>query len=340
MELSMVPASASDLSSSVMSQALGRSVSVTGVERVGEAFGFAGETYRVGLDGGDGPAAVIAKLWALRDPDDSLELRFYSELAGGLPTRLPTFHHGDVDPAAGRAWLVLEALEGFRQGDDLVQEPLSTVLDLVATVAAIHATWWGRVGDLEWLPTAPVSRDDAFLASRSTEYLARFGPLPDPLAQHLFDEIPALVCRAGELLSTAPATLLHRDLGLDNVLFLPPGDHPVLIDWARCGRGPGVHDLASILFVIAPLDRFADVVEGYVTALQGCGLPEVAPGEVRRWLNGAMIHGFVTRTLGVARWVADTQRGLRILVRWVARTPQVVAAWRNLDPGTFDELLR
>jgi hypothetical protein len=312
-------------------------VVVIGTERVGEAFGFSGETYRVRLDERDGPDAVIAKMWALRDSGDVRELHFYRELAGDTPIRLPAFHHGDVDPVAGRGWLVLEALDGFRQGDDLIQEPLGTVLGLVATVATVHAAWWDRVAERTWLPRAPCfRRDTAYLETRRSEYLKRFGPLPDPPTRRLFDEIPALVSMADEFLKGAPETLLHLDLGLDNVLFLAPGDRPVPIDWARCGRGPGVHDLASILFGIAPLDGLADVVDGYVASLHGLGLQDVDPGEVRRWLGGAMIHEFVTRTLGVARWAAATPRGLEILDRWVVRTPQVVAAWREFDPELFE----
>lgn len=335
---SLVPASPVDLTSGVISSALGRWVVVTEVVRVGEEFGFSGETYRVGLEGTDGPAAVIAKLWALRDSGDARELRFYRELAGDTPTRLPAFYHGDVDPAAGRAWLVVEALDGFRQGDDLIQEPLGTVLSLVETLARVHAAWWDRVADRTWLPQAPRFRHAEYLANRRTEYLERFGPISDPSAAQLFDEIPPMVSVAAEFLNGAPETLLHLDLGLDNVLFLLPGDHPVPIDWARCGRGPGVHDLASILFGIAPLDRFTEVVDCYVAALHGFGLPNVGAPDVRRWLNGAMIHEFVTRTLGVARWAATTPRGLTILDRWVARTPQVVAAWNDFDREVFERL--
>ena len=334
---SPVPSSPADLTSAVVSGALGRSVVVTGVERIGAEFGFSGETYRVRLEGTDDPAVLIAKLWELRDPADVCELHFYAELAGDTPIRLPAYYHGDVDQAAGRAWLVLEALDGFRQGDDLIQEPLGTVLDLVTTVARVHAAWWGRIADRTWLPQAHrFRRDEAYLASRRSDYLARFGQLSDPSAQRLFDEIPALVSVAADFLDGAPETLLHLDLGLDNVLFLVPGDHPVLVDWARCGRGPGVYDLASILFVTAPLDRFADVVDRYVAALHGSGLTGVASEEVRRWLNGAMIHEFVTRTLGVARWAATTPRGLEILDRWMTLTPQVVAAWRDFDRAVFE----
>jgi len=335
-----VPQSAVDLTSAVMTAALGRRVDAIGVERVGAEYGFSGESYLVSLVDGGELLPVIAKLWRLRDASDVLELHFYDELAPYTPVRLPTFHHGGVDHDAGCAWLVIEALPDFRQGDDLVLEELPAVLDLVAVVARVHAAWWGRLRDQAWLPAAPrFRRDPEYLQTRRVEYLERFGHFGDPLTGALFDKIPEAVLAASELLHGAPPTLVHQDLAVDNVLFLRPDDKPVLIDWARCGRGAGGLDLASILFGVAPLVDFSAVSARYEEALAAAGSFDLDRAAMKRWLGGAMIHAFISATLGVARWAADTPRGLRILDAWVARTPHVVSAWQEMDPGLFDRLL-
>jgi hypothetical protein len=123
------------------------------------------------------------------------------------------------------------------------------------------------------------------------------------------------------------------------VLFIEPNNDPVLIDWQRCGNRPGAHDLASVLFGIAPLDSFEQVVERYTAGLDRESIV-VHADELRRWFGGAMIHMFVTRTLGIARWAADTPRGLTILDTWMARTPDVVAAWQELDSSMFDQIVQ
>lgn len=334
----VVPAVAGDLTSALFSSALGRPLEVTAVERVGEAFGFTGATFRVTFDGG--AERVIAKLWSMTKADDMREISFYQRCAAETPAPLPRFLHGRADVHRRRAWLVLEELTNFRQGDDLAAESLPTVLAIVGLMARIQATWSGRLDGVSWLPCAPgFRRDPAYLADRRREYLLRFGPLPDPAARRLFDDIPHLVPVANELLRGAPATLLHLDLSLDNLLFLQPGDRPALIDWARCGRGPGVHDLASVLFGMAPVDRMGEAVAHHIDSLNSAGLV-VEPDDVVRWLGGAMIHEFITRTLGVARWAADTPRGLTILDRQVRRTPSLVAAWQALDPKLFARLSR
>ena len=323
----------------MLSQALGRGVEVVSVERVGAAFGFAGESYRVGFAGADMPA-LVAKLWQMRDHDDGAELRFYRELAPHTPIRLPVFYTGDVDHEAGRAWILLEALEDFRQGDDLVPESFDSVLRLIETLARAQATWWGRLDAATWMPPAPrVKRDANYLSSRRAEYLDRFGPLPHATtAQRLFDAIPRIVPKADAFLDGAPATLLHLDLSMDNVLFLAHDETPVVIDWARCGRGAGVHDLASLMFTVVPNDRLSQAFEAYVANLADLQVPPDALALTRRWLRGAMIHRFVTHTCGVARWAADTHRGLRILDQLVAGTPAAMDAWADFDPALLDEI--
>lgn len=333
-----VPTHADHLTSDVLSQALGWSVSVVSVDRVGAEFGFSGESYRVDLAGAEVPA-VVAKLWQLRDPDDVAELAFYRELAPQTPIRLPAFYGGDVDHDAARAWMVLEALDSFRQGDDLVPESFASVVRLIDTLARAQAAWWGRLDTATWMPAAPRFRRDAdYLSSRRAEYLDRFGPLPDSMSQRLFEAIPNLVPTADACLEGAPATLLHLDLSMDNVLFLAPDDTPVLIDWARCGRGAGVHDLASLLFTVVSPDEIAPAIETYMACLADLRVSPTAVELTRRWLRGAMIHRFITQTCGIARWAADTPRGLEILDQLVAGTPATVAAWVDVDPTVLDEI--
>jgi aminoglycoside phosphotransferase (APT) family kinase protein len=55
-------------------------------------------------------------------------------------------------------------------------------------------------------------------------------------------------------LSAAPPTLIHADLHLDNVIFMPSEGEPdaKIIDWQSVMRGPAVLDLAR--FIVEALD--------------------------------------------------------------------------------------
>lgn len=335
-----VPHTARDLTAEVLGAALRRPLEVMAVERIGQPYGFAGETYRIDLLDGDERLAVVAKLWTVRSISDATEIEFYRRVAPATPVRLPSFHHGGVSVDARRAWIVLEALDGHRQGDELTAEPLNVVLDVAATMARIHAAWWDRVGIHTWLPPAMVLQRDAdYVTSRREEYLRRFGAIPDPLTHALFEAIPEALPIAGEVLSDAPGTVVHQDLSLDNVLFLQPDDTPVVIDWARCGRGPAVLDLASLLHGVAPLEALGDVVERYSQVLRASRSVAIGDETLDRWLGGAMIHEFATRTLGVARWKANSPRGLQILDRWTARLVEVTGAWHELQPSIVQRIL-
>ncbi|MEL6891102.1 MAG: aminoglycoside phosphotransferase family protein [Actinomycetota bacterium] len=325
----VVPSTADELTSEVLSAALGGDVTVTSVERVGAAFGFAGQSYRVSLSSSGVPGVVLAKLWRFDDETGLRELRFYERLAAATPARLPSFHHGGAEPAGGHAWIVIGYLDGARQGDELVDETLDSTIRLAQTAARVHAAWWDREVELAWLPAARPPREHDWFAARRVEFLERFGPIEQPAARRLFDELPDRIVAADAMLADAPSTLVHDDLGLDNVLFDASTDEPTLLDWANCVTGPGTHDLAAILVGVPTLDQLSRVVDAYAAELTRSAPALVNRSDVDRWIDAAMTHQYARRTLGIARWRPTDERGRRIIDRYLDRTPHVIAAWHD-----------
>ena len=328
-----IPISGHDITSQWASDVFGTDVDVQRVRRIGEEYGFAGETYRVDLDGlGSSPLAV--KLWRMRNGDDDRELRFYEDIAAGLPIRLPQFHGGRSDPVSLRGWLAMEYLADCRQGDDLIGESTHSLSQIVSVLAVIHATPAGQLSAHPSFSTpARPALDAAGVSERFAGYLDRFGPLPPGSAKDLFESLPRLIPRARATLEAAPQVLVHHDLAFDNMLFAPPDDQPIILDWQWCSRGAGARDLASILFTISEPATFRATIERYRDSLRSLGAEDLD----LTLLHAALVLEFATRTLGVARWAAPTERGLAILDRQVERTPRVVQAWRSIDPERFDQ---
>ena len=330
-----VPTSAEDLTTDWASQMFGADVDVVGVTRIGAEYGFAGETYRLDLFGYR-ETTLAVKLWEMRGPDDDRELRFYREIAADVPIRLPRFHAGGSDPASLRAWLAMEHLADCRQGDDLVPESPDSLARIVETLATLHASTSDRLNGHPWLATpSRGSLDAAGIADRTRGYVERFGPLTRGPATDLFEALPRLIPEAHTTLDEAPGVLLHRDLAYDNMLFAPPDDEPIILDWQWCQLGAGVRDLAGVLFRITDPAVFRATIDRYLTALERNGAPPLRPS----WLDAALVLTFATFTLGVVRWAAETERGLTILDRTIDETPHVVEAWRSFDSERFDRML-
>ena len=302
---------------------------------IGSDYGFTGDTCRVDL-GGFTVESVAVKLWPMRSPSDDRELMFYRELAPNLQIFVPRFFAGDADPDVGRGWIVIEHLDGYRQGDDLVPESEASLGRIVDTLAAMHAATEGTLDGHEWLHVPARGRwDDAAAAERQDDYRSRFGPLPAGPAKDLFDALPRLIPNAHGVLDTVPASLLHRDLSFDNMLFRPPDEEPVILDWQRCEAGPGVRDLASILFTTTSTSVFDETIRRYERAVVDAGGHQPTPTS----LDAALTLEFATRTLGVVNWAAQTDRGQEILCRWMESTPLTIEAWRSSLADRFDRLL-
>jgi hypothetical protein len=231
--------------------------------RIGE--GFAGQLARVELDyepqQAAAPRALIAKFASDHLPTREMmtgidgyvrEVRFYRELASEIGVSTPRCYLAHYDGAQGRFCLLLEDLSPARSADlesglSIAQTEL--VLD---QLAALHARWWGRANEVEWLR---LSLDfikrvrDHFLASLPG-FLRRYGDK--------YPELARVATQMGELLSgdellaslqRPPLTLVHNDLHIENV-FLPTeaGGRFALIDWQSLSASRhGTTDVTRVL---------------------------------------------------------------------------------------------
>jgi hypothetical protein len=333
-----VPASADALTPEWLSAALGRGAAWEGmtVERIGEAHGLASTIVRCRNAGAGTPRSVIVKLWSTDGPAGSREVPFHSRFGHRVGIRVPACHHGAIDARSGRAVLVLEDLAGARQGDCLHQLAGEGAVALADTLAALQATWWDRpeLHAADWLPDA-AERDAEWLRSRRAQFLERFSARLDPIVRALLDDVEGAWARATERLAGAPPTLLHGDLHLDNVVFLGEERDPVLLDWARVARGPGVLDLAELVFEIAPLAERDRLLGVYGDGLRARGVAGLDAATLRHRLGGALLRKAIAATCGVARWMPASAREARMIELGLERVTYALEAWRPQDPGLF-----
>lgn len=283
---------------------------------------------------------------------------FYMEMADSLPLNTPRMYYGDFDRdkasekqeailrAANRIprfltrpmtslarWiagnkkrryiLLLEDLRDGEMGDQVAGTPTDRCADVIRAVAGVHAAYWGT--DLSgkfWLLPLDIDarmRHGLFMGSRPG-FASYFGAeLEAKLAPYL-DRLPEEGAGMLAELVSAPATLLHCDLRLDN-LFFRDAD-VVVFDWQLVRRGPGVYDIAY--FLSGALDENAgrDVVMGLLEAYYD----ELRRGGVDGYSFEDLIRGYrlalylVLLTLStVDQMDLGDGRGVALMRGWIAR---------------------
>ena len=181
-------------------------------------------------------------------------MRFYRELAGRVPMRVPACYYAAIDHDGDAFVLLLEDLGAIASGDDLVGTTLERRRVASSTPIAAHArclvalarTWTHSTG-------CPTIDERAFVWQRmfatawreQREWIEELVPGElVPLGEAMTHHLGAAVTR----LADSPPTLLHGDLRLDNLFFPTDAAEPVAaVDWSNASRGPGPYDVAYFM---------------------------------------------------------------------------------------------
>ena len=245
-----------------------RGASVTGysAESVAEGKGFLNQVFRLRLhyDGDtlDLPRTIIVKLPsadpALRAISDRLgqdrrEVMFYREVAANAPLQTPHSYYCEVDSGTGDTILLLEDVNGARQGDSVAGCSLAEARRSMVQLAEFQASWWDnpRLDRLKWMPL----KDDETgvyqeLYAGAWESLLKKAGNAMPrglklLGDRLIQEIPRIKAK----LTEPPRTIIHGDYRLDNCFF-PTNFRTrplVVFDWEFCARARGTCDAAAFI---------------------------------------------------------------------------------------------
>jgi aminoglycoside/choline kinase family phosphotransferase len=155
--------------------------------------------------------------------DPRRELAAYRSVLGPAEVDAPACV--SIETPSGRAWLVLERLDGV---------PLWQIGELAAWEEA--ARWLAR------LHTRPVAAAAGLLAYDAAHLRRRFELAAD------LPRAASIGARVAERLAALPQQLIHGEFTPSNVLVERAGGRTRVraVDWETCGVGPGVLDLAAL----------------------------------------------------------------------------------------------
>lgn len=238
---------------------LGRPGELDSIDRRSIGTGQVGENVRYALHWNSEPASpstVVGKFPSL-DPQSRAtggatsayvrEVGFYRDAQRTVDVSTPRIHHIDEDIDANAFVLIMDDLAPAEQGDQLAGCSVEEAELAIDQAIALHRPHWG--GDFAEHHPWAAGRDEEGNASFVELVSMVIGPFVERYTDRLDDDTLttarwlAANMEAYTRSQRTPATLVHGDFRLDNMLFAPPGrDAPPLtiVDWqtASMGRGP------------------------------------------------------------------------------------------------------
>ncbi len=286
-----IPGGIDEVTAGWLAEVTGLGVTSCEPQQIGVGIGVSSAVYRLRLEGAGCPASVVVKLPALDEAavfTSSVlrmyirEVRFFEELAGGSPIRVPGCHHAAVDEATSRFVLVMEDLSELRPVDQILGMSLADAEQAVDALARWHATWWDRAEPLAAAGVTVHLADPIYPAvipmvfDEGWEKITGAGievPTSIQAVRHGFNAaVPRLLAHLAE----APTTVIHGDYRADNLVFCPDGS-VAAFDFQLIGTGNGAYDLAYFLTQsLAPADASAHeraLFERWKAGLAAAGVP-------------------------------------------------------------------
>jgi thiamine kinase-like enzyme len=237
----------------------GGAVRIVSATRVGVDYGFSGRVHRVVAEARGRSVSFIVK----QDGSTQVEreLLFRSHLGERLREGIAKCLGGTSDSRSGSGVLVLEDVTPAEQGDVLQGCTHAQAEAVVRVLARVHGAWADRDDPSlpRWRP-APMEPDR--WADRLERARQRF---PAILNRSLLAEVrdlPEQVASAVEQLTCGPASWIHVDAHLDNVLWRPDGT-AVLLDWGNAAIGPSAVDLARFFVEGVSPERVSALMSTY-----------------------------------------------------------------------------
>jgi hypothetical protein len=326
------PETVDDLTAAWFTEVLGRDVAEATV--VDRSSGTTGRAV-VALRGAAGlPETVFVKLPPFharqRDLVDRTgmgvaEARFYRDLAGEVPVRVPGVWFADTD-GAGYV-MVLEDLAAsgctFPRPDDPDIE--ARAADIVAELSRLHARYWETArfapgSDLEWL-VARGTRGGGGGQSFVHRAVQELGAEMDDTFHRIAELYLAHAEEIVAMWRSGPRTLVHGDDHLGNLFVdTTAGGRTGFLDWAVVCAGPGIRDVSYVLCNSVPVEvreRIErNLVDDYCARLASAGVaydPTVAWDEHRvhavySWVAAATTAGMGSKWQPIHIGMAATRR--------------------------------
>ncbi|MEM7004021.1 MAG: phosphotransferase [Pseudomonadota bacterium] len=246
------PRQPEQLTSAWLSAAYGQAVHNFRVELFGEGAGIIGQVTRVHLETDNGPQTIIAKFASPAAENRAVaatydmygrEVNFYQNVASLIRLRVPACYHAEIDTDSQEFVILMEDIQDMSIGDQVAGCTVAEAHRVVEGIARLHASSWAT--DLDLVSHNNPAQREGMMAGFGVGWPVVCAQFPEFLpanAAELGEKVPAAVGTLLEEMCTAPVSIVHADVRLDNVFF--NDEEIALVDWQSVCTSAPEQDLA------------------------------------------------------------------------------------------------
>ena len=265
-------------------------------------------------DGSSAPRHLVAKFSSQNPTNREIsmsyrlnerEARFMSELASQTELRIPDTYY--VGNQGDRLLILMEDLSDYEVGSQVIGADLKQSELAIDALVKLHAPFWDRVADLDWVPHIA----DSFHADNMVQFsnigapvmIERFEPVVDQTYLNRLDEFLAGIPRLQAMMNEGPVTLCHGDFRMENLLYgvQPSHDGVVVIDWQGPLRAQGMNDVALFLGQSTQTsvrrDHEEQLIARYVDGLTALGVPGLTFEAAFQAYRASVLYNWVYTTV-------------------------------------------
>jgi aminoglycoside phosphotransferase (APT) family kinase protein len=283
------------------------------------------------------PESLVIKLPAENDTNRGVaqqfnlylkEVNYYRDLCPQIPEISPRIYASRIDDSHN-FYILMQDVSDYRMGNQVEGATLAEAELCIDVLAQLHASFWGKLDDVEWLPHMSNSENATNMqlgcAAGWPQLIDLFGQwVPDSINKRK-DEYLEKIATLQEGLDKDFITLIHGDFRMDNMLYGQKPEHaPLLIvDFQGPLKGKGMMDISylfghSVKTEVRQQHEKA-LLERYVEGLKQHGITGYAFEQAWDDYRLGILYAWTVAVVIAGTMDPDNDRGFAWMAKMVER---------------------
>ena len=278
----------------------------------------------------------VAQLYNLYEK----EVSYYRDLSPRTESRSPKIYASGLDDEQN-FYLLMEDVSDYRVGSQVTGATFDETKTCLTEAAKLHAAFWGKLEELDWLPHMSNSDNarNLVLGAESgwpqvLEYFGEFVPASiNARKQDYLDNIS----RLQEALDQPPYTLIQGDFRMDNMLFGQKPEHAPLmvVDYQGPLMGTGMADIAYLMSQSTQTEvrrtHERTLIQHYVNVLRENGVVDYDFEQAWEQYRIAVLYSWTVAIVIAGTMDPDNDRGYAWMAKMVKRNGTAIEDLNCLD---------